>query len=175
LDRVVIGRVVKAHGIRGEVVVDPLTDLPDRFTPDTVVDLGGTPRRILSSRPHQGRLLIAFEGILDRTTAEGLRGAEIAGDPVDRSDLDVYLADELLGVVVRTADGADLGVVVALVELPAAAGYDLLEVERDGARWLLPATDEYVEVDEAEDGTLTLVVVDPPAGLLPDDPDADVG
>mgnify|MGYP002738602396 CR=1 FL=1 len=71
-------------------------------------------------------------------------------------------------------DTRHLGVVSALIELPDAAGYDLLEVRReDGSTWLLPAVDDYVQVHEDDDGALRLVIVDPPAGLI-DDGDTEV-
>jgi 16S rRNA processing protein RimM len=171
-DLVLIGRVVKAHGIRGEVVVHPLSDLPDRFDAGTEVLLGGTPTTIASSRPHQGRLLVSFDGVRDRTAAELLRGRDIEAARVDLDDSDSYFVHELVGMTVRTEAGDDLGTVAAAVELPEAAGYDLLEVTRaDGSTWLLPAVDEYVEVAEGEDGTEHLVVVDPPEGLIGGEPD----
>jgi 16S rRNA processing protein RimM len=68
-------------------------------------------------------------------------------------------------------DGGDLGVVSALIELPEAAGYDLLEVtRRDGGTWLLPASPDLVEV-VADDGAERLVVVDPPEGLIEGEPE----
>ena len=166
-EQVLVGRIVKPHGIRGEVAVDVLSDVPDRFAPGTVHTARGSTLTVAASRPHQGRLLVAFEGIADRTQAEGLRGAELYADPVDLSDADTYYAHELVGMRVVGDDGADLGTVVDLVELPAAAGYDLLEVERpDGRRWLLPAVDEYVEVAADDDGVEHLLLVDPPEGLV---------
>jgi 16S rRNA processing protein RimM len=177
---VVIGRVVKPHGIRGEVVVESLSDVPGRFDADLTVVLGGTPTRILSTRPHQGRLLITFEGVVDRSAAERLRGRTIEAAAVALDDTDAYFAHELVGLPVRGDDGRELGTVSALIELPAAAGYDLLEVRRaDGSSWLLPAVDDYVEVVEDADGTIHLAVVDPPEGLVDGEPavvrpDADV-
>jgi 16S rRNA processing protein RimM len=167
---VLIGRIVKAHGIRGEVVVHPLSDVPGRFDAGTEVLVGGTPRPIVTSRPHQGRLLVAFEGVADRSAAERLRGAAILGAPVDLQDSETYFAHELVGLAVRHVDGRELGVVSALIELPEAAGYDLLEVVRDDATWLLPAAEEFVEVVEEEDGTLVLMV-DPPDGLIDGEPE----
>ncbi|MFO7959351.1 MAG: ribosome maturation factor RimM [Nitriliruptoraceae bacterium] len=166
---VLIGRVVKAHGIRGEVVVHPLSDVPGRFDVGTEVVVGDTPRVITSSRAHQGRLLLALEGVDDRNAAERLRGDEILGRGVDLEDSETYFAHELVGMAVRHVDGRGLGAVSALIELPEAAGYDLLEVTRDGTTWLLPAAEEFVEVVE-EDGAL-LLVVDPPEGLLDDEPE----
>jgi 16S rRNA processing protein RimM len=169
---VVIGRVVKAHGIRGEVVVHPLSDVPGRFDAGTEVVVGDTSRTIAASRPHQGRLLLAFDGVHDRTEAERLRGRDVLAAPVDLSDSEAFYAHELVGLDVVHIDGRHLGVVTALIELPEAAGYDLLEVERDGGTWLLPCADDLVEAVEDEGGRLTLVV-DPPEGLVDGEPDTD--
>jgi 16S rRNA processing protein RimM len=165
----VVGRVVKAHGLRGEVVVDVLSDVPDRLAAGVSVHLDGLPVEIVASRPHQGRLLVTFDGVRDRTEAERLRGRALEAEPLDLDDAEAYFVHQLVGMAVRAADGRDLGTVTAAVELPDAAGYDLLEVRRpDGGSWLLPAVDEYVEVVADPDGREALLVVDPPAGLLDD-------
>lgn len=169
---VTIGRIVKAHGIRGEVVVNVQTDLPDRFDDGETVIVGGSPRVIESSRPHQGRLLVRFEGVLDRTQAELLRGRLIEAEPREFADSDTYFVHELVGMRV-VLDERDLGGVSALIELPPAAGYDLLEVTRDdGSTWLLPAVEAHVEVEDADDGGHRLRLIDPPEGLI--DGEADV-
>jgi 16S rRNA processing protein RimM len=167
--RVVVARIVKAHGIRGEVACDLLTDVAGRLDAGTPVTVGDQPTTIATSRPHQGRMLLRFEGVDDRNQAELLRGREVLADPLDEDTSDTYFAHELVDMEVVDAAGGSLGRVRALVELPAAAEYDLLEVEReDGHRWLLPAVDDYVEVEVDEDDRERLVVTDPPEGLLDD-------
>jgi 16S rRNA processing protein RimM len=169
---VTVGRIVKAHGIRGEVVVDVLSDVPGRFDVGADVLLDGEPVTITGSRPHQGRLLVRLEGVPDRTAAELLRGKVFEAEAADVSDTDSYFAHELVGMAVVDEAGEDLGTVSALIELPEAAGYDLLEVRReDGSTWLLPAVDDYVEVEDDPAGGERLAVVDPPAGLLEGEPD----
>ena len=166
-----VGRVVKPHGVRGEVVVHLQTDRPAvRFAPGAEVLLDGEPVVVASGRPHQGRWLVRFEGTDDRTAAEGHRGAALTAPPLAGDDeTDTFWVHELVGLRVLDEDGGELGAVVDHIELPAAAGYDMLEVRRpSGATWLLPAVDELVEARE-EDGELVLVVVDPPAGLLDED------
>jgi len=165
-DRVEVGRVIKPHGLRGEVVVHVVSDVQERFAPGVAVWVDGVASTIATSRPHQGRPLVRFAHVADRTAAELLRGALIEAEPVDAVELDTYLASELIGVEVRGADGAVLGVVASLVEMPAVAGYDLLEVRAaDGRTWLLPAADELVEAVDDEDG-LYLVTAELPEGLI---------
>ncbi len=164
-----VARVVKAHGIRGEVSCELLTDIPDRLVAGTPVMLGGRPTTVASSRAHQGRLLVRFEDVTDRTAAELLRGLEVRAAPLEPAEHEVYFAHELVGMRVVDTEGVDLGSVRALVDLPDAAEYDLLEVERvDGSRWLLPAVDDYVGIELDEHDDERLVVIDPPAGLLDD-------
>jgi 16S rRNA processing protein RimM len=165
-DRVEIGRVVKAHGLRGEVAVHLLSDVPDRLAPSTAVWVGGRATTVATMREHQGRPLVRFEHVHDRNGAELLRGLRVEAVPVDPEELDTYLISELIGRRVVDADDVELGTVSQVIEMPAVAGYDLLEVTRgDGTTFLLPAADELVEAEEREDG-LVLVVVDAPEGLL---------
>ncbi|HEX9766507.1 MAG TPA: ribosome maturation factor RimM [Nitriliruptorales bacterium] len=166
-DRITVGRVVKPHGLLGEVAVDLLSDVPDRLAAGVQVWVDGVSRMITAARPHLGRLLVTFADVGDRTAAETLRGADIEAEPVDLADSDTYWAHELVGATVTGPDGQQVGVVTALIDLPAAAGYDLLEVTAaDGATFLLPAADDLVEAIETDEG-LVLAVTDPPEGLLP--------
>lgn len=163
--------MVKPHGIRGEVVVNVLSDVDGRMVAGDEVLLDGKPTIITSSRPHQGRLLVVFEAVPDRTAAEGLRGALIEAARADVGEEEHFYAHELVGVAVSGPDGEQLGEVVDIILMPPAAGYDLLEVRHpDGHVWLLPAADDLVEVVEDEDGTLFLEVFDLPEGLV--DPSA---
>ncbi len=163
---VIIGRIVKPHGLVGEVAVISLTDVPDRFAAGTVVWVGAEAMTVTGSRPHQGRLLVRFEEVGDRTSAERLRGREVRAEPVDHEGSETFFVHELVGALVRDEADRPLGEVTAWIELPAAAGYDLLEVRReDGSSWLLPAVDEYVEVEEDTEGLL-LRVIAAPEGLV---------
>jgi 16S rRNA processing protein RimM len=163
---VTVGRVVKPHGIRGEVSVDVLSDVAGRFDPGAVLHGRGRHWTVATARPHQGRLLVRFEEVADRNDAELLRGLVLEAPAADVSESETYFAHELVGMRVLGEAGEDLGEVADLVELPDTAGYDLLEVRRgDGATWLLPAVDDYVAVVE-HDGREALQLVDPPAGLV---------
>lgn len=166
---VVVGRVVKPHGIRGEVSVVALSDVPGRFAVGVEVEVAGRALTIAGSRPHQGRVLLRFDGIADRTAAEELRGHDVRTAPVDLSAHDAWYVHELVGLTVLDDHGVAVGTVAALVELPEAAGYDLLEILRpDGSPWLLPAAEDLVEVVEDDAGQRSLQLIDPPEGLVPD-------
>src|SRR5262249_37875381 len=103
-----VGRVARAHGNKGQVIVNPETDSPDeRFAAGNVlvVEQGGTatPRRIASVRFHQGRPVIALEGIETMNDAEALAGADLK---VSASELEplpagTYYRHDLVGCEVR--------------------------------------------------------------------------
>lgn len=166
-EQVLVGRIVKPHGIKGEVAVDIRSDRPGRFDPGVVFTAGTRTFTVETSRMHQGRALVKFEEVPDRNAAELLRRVELYGAADDVSDSEHYYAHELVGMLVIHEDGRFLGFVKDIIELPEAAGYDLLEVQReDESTWLLPAVDDYVEVHEDADGEEVLVLIDPPPGLV---------
>jgi 16S rRNA processing protein RimM len=182
----IVGRIGKPHGILGEVTVEVRTDEPEtRFAPGSVLrtEPGATPDRrppaapelgdlvrvpeqltIEAVRWHQGRLLVAFEGVLDRNVAEALRGTLLWVDSADvaaPSDPDEFNDHQLVGLSVVTPTGEPLGEVVRIDHSPAS---DLLVLRRpEGRTALIPFVKAIVpEVDLAAGR----VVVDPPAGLL---------
>ncbi len=165
--RVVVGRIGKAHGIRGEVTVEVRTDDPDvRFAPGAVLLVADSDRvmQVQSMRPHGGGLLVGFDGVEDRNSAEMLRGTLLEVDrpegasPVDE---DEFYDSDLVGCVVRDIEGSDLGVVHEVVHLPA---QDLLAIRSaEGREWLLPLVHELVtDIDL----TTKVVTAKPPDGLV---------
>lgn len=147
-----IGRVVKPHGIRGEVSVEVVTNRPERrFAAGSVLHSDGGPLEVVAGRPHQGRWLVTFAGVEDRDAAEALRGLVLRAEPLD--DPDAVWVHELIGSEVVDTAGAVLGRVDAVQANPAS---DLLVLEDGG---LIPLT----FLVSHGDGR---VVVDPPAGLL---------
>ena len=146
---VAVGRVMKAHGVRGEVAVENRSDNPDRWTPGSVLfDERGAAFTVRSVRPHGGRLLVTFEEVPDRTAAETLAGRTLV---VPESWLPAlepgeWWAFEAEGLRVVTEDGRELGVVREVLDYPA---HDLWRiVAEDGTEFLLPAVDELlVSVD----------------------------
>jgi 16S rRNA processing protein RimM len=165
-----VGRVVKPHGIRGELVVDVRTDVPEqRFVVGATLQVtyrdGASRELILTAvRPHTDRLLIRFDGVDDRDGADLLRGALLAADPSvlpPIEDPDEFYDHQIEGLAVVTVGGAEVGT-VRLVEH--GAGGDTLVVDTPAGEALIPFVREIVpEVDIAAGR----VVVDPPEGLLP--------
>ena len=166
----VVARIGRAHGLRGEVVLEVRTDAPDRRFP-----VGGVlrtepasagPLRIESARQHSGQLLGKFAQVPDRTAAEALRGTELVVE-ADASDEDgAWYLHELEGLQARRADGTVLGEISGVEHLPAQDA--LVLREPDGTRTLVPFVEAFVpEVDVAGG----FVVLDPPGGLLASDSD----
>lgn len=168
-DRVVIGKIVKPHGLKGEVVVEPLTDFPGRFFEGLEVllsDVGGKdagrPARILWCRSHGDRLRISFEGISDLASAESLRNAELSvplADAAPRPPGFVYHW-EIEGAEAFDEEGRRLG---RVAELQNVGGLPLLVLETARGPREVPFTHPIVvSVDVAK----KRVVLAPPEGLL---------
>jgi 16S rRNA processing protein RimM len=165
-----VGRVVKAHGVTGEVVVEVRTDDPDiRFAPGAVLRAKGSDDRqrdyvVEAARAHGGRLLVRLAGVADRDAADALRGSLFVIDSENLPAIDepdTYYDHQLEGLRVRTIDGRELGTVAEV--LHTAAG-ELLAVNRGQAGELLvPFVSAIVTSVSLDAGT---VEIDPPEGLL---------
>ena len=165
--RVVVGRIGKPHGVRGEVTVEPRTDEPQlRFTDGAILLTETGSLRIESVRFHQGTPLVAFEGVLDRTGAEALRNTLLfieSDNDVPSTDPDEFWDHELIGLAVVDESGSQLGVVADVLHLP---GQDVLAVTKpDNTQALVPFVREIVPVINRDSGT---VVVRDPGGLFDD-------
>jgi 16S rRNA processing protein RimM len=170
--RVIVGRIGRPHGIRGEVVIGVRTDEPDlRFTVGATVDVDPSPDgdnpsgqlRIARVRWHSGQLLVAFAGVSDRTAAGELTGSWLSVDSSQLpaiGDPDEFRDHELVGLSVRTVTGQDVGVVTGVLH----PGQDLLVVRRpEGGESLVPFVKALVPEVDLGAG---VVVIDPPPGLL---------
>jgi 16S rRNA processing protein RimM len=166
----VVGRVVRAHGITGELAVDVRTDSPDRrFAVEAVVRArlrDGSLREltVASARPHGGRVLVRFAEVVTRDVAETLRGALLYADSADLpppENPDEFYDHDLEGLAAVLGDGMLVGTVRQVVHVP---GGELLVVERSGGgEVLVPFVRAIVpEVDMAG----RRIVLDPPEGLL---------
>jgi 16S rRNA processing protein RimM len=166
--RVVVGRIGRAHGIRGDVGVEVRTDEPDvRFAAGSVLltDSVTTPTiEVEWSRWHSGRLLLHLVGVDDRNEAEALQGLVLEVD-VDADELpageDEYYDHQLVGLAVELVDGTQIGIVREVVHLP---GSELLAIDRvDTDEVLVPFITEFVPtIDLAQ----RRIVITPPPGLL---------
>jgi len=146
-----VGRVVKPHGLKGEVVVELLTNRTERLDPATVLQSDAGPLTIVRSSPFQNRWIVEFEGVSTREQADALRDVTLRAEPL--ADPDALWVHELIGSTVCDTVGTTLGVVASVEANPAS---DLLVLEDGG---LVPLT----FVTKTEPGKIT---VDPPPGLL---------
>ncbi|MFF0473056.1 ribosome maturation factor RimM [Streptomyces sp. NPDC004284] len=168
--QLVVARIGRAHGIKGEVTVEVRTDEPElRLGPGAVLltdPASAGPLTIESGRVHSGRLLLRFEGVRDRNAAEALRNilliAEIDPDELPEEE-DEYYDHQLMDLDVVLVDGTEIGRITEISHLPS---QDLFIVERpDGTELMIPFVSEIVtEIDLKEQRA----VIDPPPGLIDD-------
>jgi 16S rRNA processing protein RimM len=166
-----VGVVVRPHGLRGELVVEVRTDSPEeRFAPGAVLirrsATGADEGRLTveAARPHSGRLLVRFVEAVDRDAAEALRGArllvEVATLP-PTGDPDEFHVHQLEGLAAELADGTVIGTVREIAHGP---GGELLVVARpDAPDALVPFVRAIVPTVDLDGGR---VVLTPPEGLL---------
>ena len=172
---VVVGRVGKPHGLRGEVRIDVRSDEPDRrFAPGTT--LRAEPPKgsastlaaltVAAARWHSGTLLVAFEELPDRSAAEAARGillhTTIPGD-ASPEDPDEYYDHQLVGLAAFDVEGAPLGSVTSVVH---GGAQDLLTVTTpDGREALVPFVKALVP--EVDLDAARVVIADRPGLVTP--------
>lgn len=165
---VTVGRVTRAHGIRGDVTVEVRTDTPDeRFAAGRTLitePASAGPLTVRQSRWHSGRLLVRFENVDDRDAAEALRGTVLQTEIDDDERLDdpeEFYDHQLEGLQVVTVAGNKVGTVGEVIHAPA---QDVLVVRHPrGGESLVPFVADIVPEVDLDSGT---VIVDPPPGLL---------
>ncbi len=154
---VVVGRVRRPHGVRGEVVVEAMSDAPERFAAEASL-LAYGPRasqpvalKVASSRPHRGTVLVRFVGVADRDRAEELRRHWLAvdRDAIAPAPEGSFYFFELLGCEVVDARLGSLGQVTDVIE---DGGGTLLQVRGPVAEAEV-ATEAETEAVPASDGT----------------------
>jgi 16S rRNA processing protein RimM len=166
-----VGIVVRPHGLRGELVVDVRTDSPqERFAPGSVLTRAaadGTASGLLTveaSRPHSGRLLVRFAEAPDRDTADTLRGSRLLVDAATlppTGDPDEFHVHQLEGLAAELADGTAVGTVREIVHGPAGELLVLARPELPDA--LVPFVQAIVPTVDLDGGRIVLT---PPEGLL---------
>jgi 16S rRNA processing protein RimM len=165
---IVVGRVGRAHGIRGEVRVESRTDSADlRFAAGAVLRPDGSDRDVLTVRTmrvHRGALLVRFAEVDDRSAAETLQGVSLYADVPDDErpdDAEEYFDRQLVGLQARTPEGGTIGSVVDVLHLP---GQEVLVVGKpDGAEALIPFVRDLVPSVDLDSA---VVVIDDQPGLL---------
>ena len=163
-----VGRIGRAHGIRGEVTVTPLTDDPaGRFAVGNALTTDSAARPVLTvsgARQSGPVQVVGFEGIVDRNTAELLRGIGLfvdAGSLPEPDDEDEFYDHQLVGLAAHHRNGDLLGEVVDVMHPPAAP---VLVVKRpDDSEELVPFVKAIVPVVDVPGGR---VVIDPPDGMF---------
>ncbi|MFD4366528.1 ribosome maturation factor RimM [Rhodococcus sp. NPDC058521] len=171
----VVGRVAKSHGIKGELVVEVRTDEPeDRFAVGAVLHGRKAREReretyeVEAAREHSGRLLLRLVGVRDRTAADALRGTLFVIDSEELDtpeDPDEFYDHQLEGLSVRLKDGSEVGTVVEVLHSAAGELLSVRPVDQD-RELLVPFVAAIVTSVSIADG---VVEIDPPEGLL--DPD----
>ncbi len=166
-DLLVIGRVTKPHGIRGEVRVKPFTESVGTICGLVQVYIRRSGReekmiRIVEARTHKNVVLLKFEGIIDRQGAEDLAGAEILARREWLPDLeeDEYYWADLIGLDVFDEQDRNLGKAVYIIS---AGADDIVVLEKNGREILIPFREEIILEVDLEGGRL---LVSPPEGLL---------
>ena len=174
--QLVVGRISRPHGVRGEIAVDVRTDDPDlRLAAGAVLatdPAAAGPLRVTRSRWHSGRLLVSFDGVHDRDQADELRGTLLLVDSADLEDLadpDEFRDHQLIGLTVVDPAGELVGEVAHVLHY----GQDLLVIDgagdRAGREILIPFVSAIVPEVDLEARRLR---IEPPPGLLDPDPAA---
>ncbi len=162
-DRVEIGAVARAHGVRGELRVALHNPTSEALVDVEVLFVGGRELAVESARPTTGAWLVRLAGVEDRDQAEALRGqpVAVAREQLALEDDEVLLVD-LIGCRAELRDGTPWGEIVAIEPGP----QDRLIVRHGDVERQLPVVDEILLEVDLEAGR---VVVDPPEGL-PEEP-----
>ncbi len=146
-----VGRIVKPHGLRGEVVVELFTNRDERLAPGAILSAPGGALVVQRAQAHQHRWIVKFAGVTKREDADELRDVVLSAEPLD--DPDAMWVHEMIDAEVLESSGASVGTVTGILANPAG---DILEV---GPTILIPLR----FVVEHGPG---FIRVDPPPGLL---------
>ena len=161
------GRIIKPHGIKGEVCIDSYVDSPSLLLGSVFLQQGNEvpkPLLLLKARPHQGRLLGVFEEVVDRNAAEEIRGAYllVARNRLPKLDEGEFYLHDLLGLeVLLQSSGESVG---RIEDVDLSTGQEIWVIRTSGGKEILfPGVPEFVSDIDLEQGQ---VVISPPEGLL---------
>ncbi|MDP9265274.1 MAG: ribosome maturation factor RimM [Chloroflexota bacterium] len=153
----IVGLVRGAHGVRGEVRIDPRTDVSDRFHRGrTLLCDGIGALEIASLRGTPDAPIVGFAGYASREQADALRGRflRVPAQEARRAAGGAYLWADLVGLEVRSPSGEALGVVADIIRTGSA---DVLVVRRDGGELLLPALESVIREVDLDSGSIVAV------------------
>src|SRR6266581_3926687 len=156
-DTLVVGQIRGPHGVRGEVRVDPRTDVPDRFRAGAVLDCDGVgPLTVRSVRGEAASPIVLFAGYLDRPAAETLRDRflRVSKEEARRATAGAFLWADLVGLRAETMDGSAVGIVRDLIR--AGSADVLVIVDAAGHETLLPMIDSVVREVDIADGRIVV-------------------
>jgi 16S rRNA processing protein RimM len=166
-EHLVVGRVVRPHGIRGALILEALSPMIRSIEPESVVLLGAPPEQVtvLQIRPHRDRYLTQIAGCNSREQAERYRGMElrIPFDQVDPLPEGEYYYWQILGMMVSTMDGESLGEITRILETGANDVYVVQTAE--GKEILIPAIAPVIKEIDLDNRTLRVELL---PGLLAD-------
>jgi len=144
---IAVGRITRAHGLKGEVAVLPLSDVETRFDPGSTLffEEGNGSVTVTAARPHAGRLLVSLREIRDRDQAERVRGQYLfvpasSAPPLPEGE---YWPHQVVGASVETSTGRLIGTVREIIRTPA---NDVWVARADGDEVLIPALKDVVEL-----------------------------
>ena len=152
---ITVGRVIKPFGLRGQIVIHPLTDFPERFAPGAAILIEGQSFEISASQPHKGRWLLKLKGVDSPEQAEDLRDCALH---VPESDLHPlpegeYYRFQVIGLLAVTRDGDEVGRVTDVLET---GGNDVYLIKGSGGERLVPALPQFVSEIDLEAGRMII-------------------
>jgi 16S rRNA processing protein RimM len=157
---VTVGRITSAHGIRGEVNVESLTDFPERFEAGSRLWLDGMAYEVERGRRQGRSVILKLREVADRNQAETLAGKELlAPEATEIEEEDVYYLHDVIGLRVEDAAGEALG---ELAEVLSTGSNDVYVVRGERGELLLPALDDVIREVDITGGR---IVVEVPEGI----------
>ena len=162
-ERIVVGRIVKPHGTRGEVVVEVLSDAHDRFAAGARLEAGDpegerSPLTVRKARRDRGLLLVTFGQVSDRAAVERIRGAllSIPAAEVAPPAEGTYYEWQIRGLEVVDEGGHVLGTLDRVIER---AGNDVWVIDTGDGEAMVPAVDEFIRSVDLESGRIVIHVI----------------
>ena len=160
MDLVRVGKIIKPHGVRGEMVFLPTTDEPEKRLKKGAVlfDENGAPYTVKGKRSFQSQILLSLSQVDGREKAEAMRGQELFSQAEPSDERGIYFKD-LPGLLIEGEDGEKIGTVTGVIDNPQI----LLEVKREEGRCLIPWEKDFIKQVDLKSGK---IIMNLPTGLL---------